>query len=388
MNPTPTPQPIDEPDQHPVSSGKVTPKLDKYFKAMIKADASDLHIKPDMVPHIRVKARIKPTSVGVLSAQDVEDMAMELLSDKQKAYFEANGSIDVAHELKDSDRYRINIFRQRGQVAIAVRRVVREIPDFTTLNLPPVVETIANGHQGLVLLSGPTGCGKSTTIASMINHVNATRACHIITIEDPIEFLFTSNKAIISQREIGLDVADFESALKYLMREDPDLVLVGEMRDQETLIAALRAAETGHLIFGTIHASTASQTISRILDLVGPDSRELVRQALATNLSAVICQRLMPSVSKDFDRVPAIEVLINNPTVGKLIEEQRDAELGDIINASEAAGMQSFNKSLFELIEKDFISPQVAYEVAPNPDELKMRLKGISTSTSGLISRG
>ena len=388
MNPTPIKQPIDEHDQHPEHHGKPTPKLDKYFKAMIKADASDLHLKPDMVPHIRVKSHIKPTSVGALSADEVEEMALELLTEKQKEYFAANGSIDIAHELQDSDRYRINIFRTRGNVGIAVRRVVREIPDFTTLNLPPVVERIANGHQGLVLLSGPTGCGKSTTIASMINHINATRACHIITIEDPIEYLFTSNKSIISQREIGLDVANFEEALKYLMREDPDLVLVGEMRDQETLIAALRAAETGHLIFGTIHASTASQTVSRILDLVGPDSRDLVRQALATNMAAVICQRLLPSVSKDFDRVPAIEVLLNNPTVSKLIEEQRDSELADVINVSEAAGMQSFNKSLFDLIEKDYIDPQVAYEVAPNPDELKMRLKGISTSASGLISRG
>ena len=382
---SPEHQPIDEHAQQISKHGGKAPKLEKYFQALVQAEASDLHLKADAVPHIRVQARIRPTQGKPLSAEEVAEMADELMTEKQRAFFAEHGSIDLAHELEGSDRFRVNIYRQRGSVAIAVRRVTREIPDFETLHLPPIVEKIAGEHHGLILLSGPTGCGKSTTIASMLQHINRTRPCHILTIEDPIEYLFKGDKALINQREIGIDVESFPSALKYLPREDPDIVLIGEMRDQETFQSALQVAETGHLIFGTIHASSASQTVGRILDLFPPDGRDIVRQALAFNLRAIVCQILLPSIAEDIDRIPTVEILLMNPSVRQLITEGRDSELPDVIRSHERAGMQSVTKSLLELIEKDYITPQVAYEAAPNVDELKMLLKGITTSQSGLL---
>jgi twitching motility protein PilT len=293
----------------------------------------------------------------------------------------------VAEELEGADRFRINVYRQRGQISIAVRRVSREIPSFEALHLPAVVGKIAEQHAGLILVAGITGAGKSTTIAAMLDHINHTRACHIVTIEDPIEYLYTDSKALVDQREVGIDVPDFQSALKYLMREDPDVVLIGEMRDRETFQAALQAAETGHLVFGTIHASGASSTVTRILDLIPAESRDLARQGLAFNLRAIICQRLLPCLAEGIDRVPAVEVLQANPSVRQLIEEARESELIDVIRSSGQEGMQDFNQSLLELIEKDYVDPKVAYEAATNPDELKMLMKGISSSRAGLLGR-
>ena len=297
------------------------------------------------------------------------------------------GNVDLAYEVPGSDRFRINVYRQRGQPAIAVRRVTRQVGDFESLHLPPVMKEISNRQQGLVLLAGPTGCGKSTTIATMLEHINRTRACHVVTIEDPIEYIYEDKKALINQREIGVDVVDFASALRSAMREDPDVMLIGEMRDRETFQAALQASETGHLVFGTIHASGAAQTIGRILDLFPVDGRTLIRQSLEFNLLAIICQKLLPCLLDDVDRVPAVEIMISNPSVRQLISEERDGELPDLIRSHEGDGMQSFTQSLLALIEKDWVDPKVAYDVAPNVDELKMLMKGISGSRAGLIGR-
>jgi twitching motility protein PilT len=384
VTPTADFQPI---DHHAVRPEGRAPKLEPYFRALIKAGGSDLHFKAGSPPHIRVNAVLHATESDELSSEQIEQMAYELMTDEQRAFFQEHGSLDIAHELEGSDRFRLNVYRQRGTVSIAVRRVTREIPDFETLHLPPVLEQVSRQQQGLVLLAGPTGCGKSTTIASMLEYINKRRPCHVVTVEDPIEYIYDDKKAVISQREIGIDVESFESALKYLMREDPDVVLIGEMRDRETFQAALQATETGHLVFGTVHASGAAQTIGRILDLFPSDSRDLIRQSLAFNLQAVICQKLLPSVMEGLDRVPAVEILLTNPSTRQLILEGRDGELPDLIRAHERDGMQSFTMSLLHLIEKDYLDPKVAYEAAPNVDELKMLMKGITAAHAGLIGR-
>lgn len=370
------------------AGGATLSRLEQYFGAMCKAGASDLHFKTGSPPYIRVKSEITAVRGEALSAEEIEDMVCTLMTEQQRARYLELGQIDLAHELPGSDRFRINVYRQRGTPAVAVRRVTKDIPDFEALHLPQVMQTIAQGRQGLVLLSGPTGCGKSTTIAAMLQYINKTRPCHIVTIEDPIEYLYEDSKALINQRALGIDVMSFESALRGLMREDPDVVLIGEMRDRETFQAALQVSETGHLVFGTVHASTASQTIGRILDLFPHESRNLVRQSLAFNLRAIVCQRLLASVADGIDLVPAVEVILTNPSVRQYILEDRDAELPDVIRTHEHDGMRSFTQSLLELIEKDLVDPRVAYEAAPNVDELKMLLKGITPGQGGLVSRG
>jgi len=381
-------QAVDQQPSLPGNTSQAEPRLASYFRAMMKQAATDLHIRAGHAPCIRVRTEVVPTQAQPLSAEDIRQLAYELMTPRQQEVFEEIGNTDVAYELAGSDRFRVNIYRQRGNVAMAVRRVLRDIPDFEALRLPPVLAEIAREPHGLILLSGGSGSGKSTTIASMIDHVNKTRACHILTIEDPIEYLFEDKRAIISQREIGIDCDSFPTALKYLMREDPDVVLIGEMRDHETFMAALQAAETGHLVFGTVHASSASQTVGRILDLVGAENRDVYRLSLAYNLRAIICQSLLPSVAKGVDRVPALEILRTTPSVRQLIEEHRELELPDVIRASQGEGMQTLTKSLVDLIDSDMIDPQAAYKAAPNAEELKMHLKGITASQTGLISRG
>jgi len=379
----PESQPIDQLDKRVGKQLMIEP----YFRALMRFDGSDLHIKPNSVPHIRLGSSIRNVRQEPLTQQQVVEMAEELMTPKQREFFLANGSIDLAQELEGADRFRLNIYRQRGMVSIAARRVTRNIPDFAALNLPPAVENIANLYEGLVLVSGPTRSGKSTTIAAMLEHINKTRSCHIITIEDPIEYLYEDKKALISQRELGIDVESFDTALKYLPRQDPDVVLIGEMRDPQTFQAALQVAETGHLVFGTIHASGAAQTIGRVLDLFPDERRDLIRRLLAFNLKAVLCQRLLPSITEGLESVPAVEIMLTNPSVRQLIEERRDEELPDLIRAHERSGMRSLTRSLLELIEKDMIDPRKAYEVAPNVDELKMAMKGISSDRSGLMGR-
>ncbi|MHC4488937.1 MAG: type IV pilus twitching motility protein PilT, partial [Planctomycetota bacterium] len=244
---------------------------------------------------------------------------------------------------------------------------------------------ICNRAQGLVLVVGPTGCGKTTTIASMINHINQTRSCHIVTVEDPIEYLFVDAKAIVSQREIGIDVQDFEEALKYLMRQDPDVVFVGEMRDARTVTAGMRAAETGHLVFGTMHSANASQAIHRLLDLFPQTERELARQTLSLAVNAIISQVLLPSLTEGIDRLPAIEILLANPSVRKFISEGREADLPSVIRSSQEEGMQDLTDHLCRLVKDGSIDPKDAYNYAPSKEELKMALKGIRTSTSGIL---
>ena len=361
------------------------PELNKYFKAAIKTRASDLHLKVGQPPKLRLFGELKKTTGEILTDKKIEELVFEILSPAQKEYFLEHGTLDFAYEVEGEHRFRTNIFRQRGLISLAARRVNTIIPPFEDLHLPPVLESICESRQGLVLVVGPTGCGKTTTIASMIDYINRTRSCHIITVEDPIEYLFKDSKAIVSQREIGIDTKDFDEALVYLMRQDPDVVFVGEMRDARTVVAGMRAAETGHLVFGTMHSANASQSIHRLLDLFPQDERNLIRQTLSLAIRAIISQILLPCIKEGTDRIPAVEILIANAPARKLISEDREADLPNIIRSSQQEGMQDLTYNLCDLVEKGLIDPKDAYKYAPNIDELKMALKGIRTTASGIL---
>ncbi len=376
----PAPAPAAEP-----ATSKPEPRIHKYLKYMVESKASDLHFKSNQRVHVRLKGDLRPLKGPPLAPKEVEDIWFEIMNDHQKKQLLENGASDFAYQLTGSDRFRVNLFRQRGTISVAARRVNKDIFDFTQLYLPPTIFKITEYHQGLVLLAGITGSGKSTTIAAALDYINANRACHIVTIEDPIEYLFEDKKALINQREVGVDVKDFGMALKYLMREDPDVVLVGEMRDEETFMAALNAAETGHLVFGTVHASGSAQTITRVLDLLPEGSRDLIRQTLVFNLQAIVCQKLLPSIKPGVSRVPAVEIMFASPTIRKLIDEKREDEIVKVIRASQAEGMLDMNECLKNLVENEFIETQVAYAASPNPQELKMRLKGISSGGGGIL---
>jgi twitching motility protein PilT len=367
------------------ASTKREPRIHKYLQYVVDLKASDLHFKSNARVHIRVKGDLKPIKGNPLTAQEVEDLWFEIMNDHQRRQLAEKGASDFAYQLGDSDRFRVNIFRQRGVLSVAARRVNKNILNFDELYLPKSIYKVTEFHQGLVLLAGITGSGKSTTIAAALDYINAHRACHIVTVEDPIEYLFTDKKALVNQREVHVDVFSFGDALKYLMREDPDVVLIGEMRDEETFMAALNAAETGHLVFGTVHASSSSQTINRILDLIAEGSRDLVRQTLVFNLQAIICQKLLPCIKPGISRVPGVEIMFASPTIRKLIDEKRDDEIPKVIRASKGEGMLDMNECLKNLVEQEYIETQVAYAASPNPQELKMRLKGISSSAGSIL---
>jgi twitching motility protein PilT len=357
---------------------EVEPEINRYFKAAIKAQASDLHLKVGHSLKLRVNKDIKDTTAEVMTEEKIEKLVFQILNDKQKQFLLENGSLDFAYEVGQADRFRVNVFRQRSKISLSARRIVSAIPPFESLHLPPAIKAIADkSHEGLILVGGPGGCGKSTTIASMINHINSTRPCHIITIEDPLEFIYVDQKAIVSQREIGLDVRDYEDALKSLKRQDPDVVLIGELQEKETVTAAIRAAETGKLVFGTVNAANGIQAIQRLVDLFPPEERDLARQTLANVLRAVITQMLLAGMKKTTPRIPAVEIMIATPVVRNLIADGHETEVIGIIKTGENDGMLDFIESLRSLVEGDWIDLKTALQYAPNVEELKMALKGI-----------
>jgi len=360
-------------------------KIDKYFRAAIKSLASDLHLKGGEPPRIRVGGFLKQTTGNAISEEDLEKLIFEILGPEQKDFFLENGALDFAYDMGGTDRFRINIYRSRGHIALAGRRVTSMIPAFESLHLPETIHKIAEAQQGLVLVTGITGCGKSTTIASMLDYINHNRSCHIITVEDPIEFIFKDDKALVSQREIGVDVSTYEDALRSLMREDPDVVFIGEIRDYETLTAGLRAAETGHLVFATLHSTDAYQTVARLLDLTPQLERHLVRQALVGNLKATISQRLLPTICTEPVLAPAVEIMISNSMIRKLLSEEREMEIPTVVKSSYSEGMVDFSESLRQLIENELIDLKTGYTYASSPEELKMALKGIRSGGGGLI---
>lgn len=356
-------------------------RLRKFFKTAIDHKASDLIVKTDAKVRVRLKGDLRELDAEPMTGEELEQAIEAMLSPVQVQHFKTHGSVDMAYAYDEDNRFRVNIFRARGRTALAARRVSSEILTLRQLHLPEGMEKIGEAREGLVLLCGVTGSGKSTTIAAMIQQINEARPCHIVTIEDPIEYIFKDAKAVVNQREIGVDVPDFPEALRALVRENPDVVLIGEMRDRETFEAAIQAAETGHLVFGTVHASSAAQAFGRVYNLFPPEERDLIREMFAANLKAIIYQKLLPALPEDMARVPATEILLNGPVVHKYITDERETELVDVIRGARGEGMMDMTSSLVELVEKEYIHPRVALANAHNADELKMRLKGIKTGT-------
>jgi twitching motility protein PilT len=353
---------------------------------VMKHQGSDLHLKVGVAPMMRLKGLIRQMERPPLTQEEMERLIYPTLNERQHQILEETGGVDYAHVVgQEEGRFRVNLFKQRGRLGLVARRVNNVIPSFEQLGLPPSIEKLCHFSQGLIILSGITGCGKSTTIAAMLEYINQRERVHILTVEDPIEYLFTDKKAVVNQREIGLDVVDWATALKHAVREDPDVILVGEMRDKDTFEAGLNAAETGHLVFGTIHASGAASTIGRILDLFPADMHAALRQSLAFNLKAIISQKLLPSIKPGVYRVPTNEIMIVNPTVRDLILKGEDKKLPDAIRIGLLEGMQDFTESLIQLVQRGDVDRAAALEVAPNPEALKMALKGITVARPGIL---
>ncbi|MCD6384898.1 PilT/PilU family type 4a pilus ATPase [Candidatus Sumerlaeota bacterium] len=355
-------------------------KLEVLLREMVDRNASDLFLRVGARPMLRIDGIIHPTDFPQLSVQDTQTVAYSLMTDQQKKQFEQNPEMDLAIGIKDVGRFRVNIYRQRGTIGIVFRYVRRPDLSFEELNLPPAVRTLAEMPRGLILVTGTTGSGKSTTIAAMINHINQIRNCHIVTIEDPIEFLHEDRQAVISQREVGFDTSSFSEALRHIMRQSPDVILIGEMRDLETVSAAISAAITGHLVFSTLHTIDAVSTVERIINFFPTYLQHQIRLDLSVCLAGVISQRLLPR-SEGKGRVPAVEIMITTPTIRKLIFEGKLLEIQGYIESGGHVGMQTFNQSLYDLYQRGFISYDDAIGYASSPDEFRLLVEGIASGT-------
>jgi twitching motility protein PilT len=367
----------------PVGTNGYRHEVDRLFEALVKLNGSDLHLKADQPPIIRVKGSLQPLKHPKIDDARMRQLCVPIMSERQRKIFEEEGGVDFAHTCVVDDvkwRFRVNLLTQQGAMGMVARRVNNTIPDFKGLFLPESIERLCVLDQGMVLLAGVTGSGKSTTIGSMLNYINRTYRKHILTLEDPIEFVFTEDKCLINQREVGSDVKNFEIGMKHAVREDPDIILVGELRDVETFKTAIHAAETGHLVFGTIHAASASSCIGRILDLFPQEEHASIRSAIAFNMKGIIAQKLLKSIKPGVSRVPICEVMFFDVLVRKYVLEEQDHLIADHIKKSFRDGMQDFTQSLKSLIDQQLIDRHDAMEIAPNREALEMALKGIGVS--------
>jgi len=363
-------------------------EVDKIFRALVKLEGSDLHLKVGRPPIVRVDGTLRDLNRGPVEREEMVRLLFPMMDKRNQKIFEEEGGADFAYTVDvdgETWRFRVNMLTQLGNIGLVARRISNWIPDFRGLHLPPVMESLCHFDQGMVLLAGVTGSGKSTTIASMLNYINSIYRKHILTLEDPIEFVYKEDKCLINQREVGQDVKDFEIAMKHAVREDPDIILVGEMRDEETFMTAIHAAETGHLVFGTVHASSSSTTIGRVLDLFPEEMHGAIRSAIAFNMKGIVAQKLLPSIREGVGRVPTCEIMTFTPMITKLVLEGHDEKLPDAIRIGAEEGMQDFTMSLKQLIDDELIDRETAFKVAPNRDALKMAIKGINVSTPGII---
>jgi twitching motility protein PilT len=361
------------------------------LRRLAEADGSDLHVKVGSPPRIRVNGALRKLDEGdgpsiTITPDLTAEMAGAIMRDDVADHFEAHNDADFAYAVPHLGRFRVNTFRQRGTVGLIFRRVRTSAASFSELGLPDVVARLAQEHRGLVLVTGPTGSGKTTTLAAMIDYINESRECHIVTIEDPIEVLHRDKLAAINQREVGFDTETFASAMRAAMRQDPDVILVGEMRDQETVAAALSAAETGHLVLSTLHTIDASETINRIVDFFPPHQQHQIRVALAGSLRGTVCQRLVQT-SDGASRVAALEVMVINGRLQQcIIDPAKGGDVHEIIQDGEYYGMQTFDQSLAKLYEQGRIDLRGAMTAASNPHDLKVMLQQrglLATSSRG-----
>ncbi len=357
--------------------------INEILKIAVERNASDVHLKVGNFPILRINGNLVPLVElnKRLMPEDTLAMALSMMNQRQKQLFKDNKDLDLAYSVAGLGRFRVNVFYQRGSVGIVLRVIPTKIKSVQELNLPPVIEKIANEERGLILVTGTTGSGKSTTLAAMIEHINQSKRRHIITIEDPIEYLFRDKKSIINQREVGTDVKSFLHGLREALREDPDVILVGEMRDLETIETALIAAETGHLVLSTLHTLDATETVNRTIGIFPPNQQRQIRIQLAAVLKAVISMRLVPKKDQQ-GRVPAVEVMINTPFIKDCILNKEKTFLipEAIAKGTSQYGMQTFDQSLFYLYERGFISLEEAMRWASNPNEFKLKLMGVAST--------
>jgi len=360
-------------------------KLIEILTLSVKKNASDVHLKAGLVPVIRKHGKLRPLEQGLaqLTSAEIEEMALEILDEQQKESFRLHREIDVGYGVSGLGRFRINIFRQRGTVRMVVRNIPFNVPTLEELNLPKILKKIVAAERGLILVTGVTGSGKSSTLAAMIDFINSTQNLHILTIEDPIEFLIRDRKSIISQRELGLDTSTFSNALRAALRQDPDVILIGEMRDRETIEIAIQAAETGHLVLSTLHTSDAQESVNRIIGAFEPHQHDQIRRQLAAVLKAVISQRLARRKDKT-GFVPAVEILLTNQRVKEMIADAtRTNGLTAVIEESASTmGMQSFDQSLMSLLTQDLIEYEEALILSKNPEDFQLRAAGIAEGGS------
>jgi twitching motility protein PilT len=359
-------------------------EIQELLRYAVERGASDLHLKVGNVPFIRVDGSLQPTQFPALVASDTEAFAQVLMSEHKKREFQEHSEADLGHTVAGVGRFRVNVFRQRGVVGLAIRRVRSEVPTFEELRLPQVMRALADSPRGLVLITGPTGTGKTTTIASMIGHINSTRRAHIVTVEDPIEVVHDDALSIIQQREIGIDTDSYANALRHVIRQDPDVIFIGEIRDPESALSAIQAAETGHLVISTLHTIDCVETINRVLDLFPPQQQKEVRTSFAGSLRGIVSQRLV-SRADGKGRLPAVEILVNTGRVfDRIIDPNSTDSIAEVIADGEYYGMQTFDQSLVKLVREGLVSEDEARRASTNPHDFDLMLLG-TTERRGSI---
>ena len=354
----------------------------QMMQEMLNRKASDMHLRVGLRPTVRVDGRLVYIDDQILMPEDIEKILTQILSPEQKDRFQQKREMDLALSVSKMGRFRINLYKQRGTVGVAIRQVNTKVPSFQELNLPDVIKDTANNKRGLIIVTGTTGSGKSTTLASMVEHINANRAENILTIEDPIEYIYRDKKSIISQREVGGDTESFAAALRHAFRQDPDIILIGEIRDSDTMGIALTAADTGHLVLTTLHTLNAVETISRIISFFPPHQHQQIRLLLAGTLKSIVCQRLLPR-NDGPGRIPAVEVLISTGSIREaIIDPAKTANIIELIEQGAIQyGMQSFDQSIMRIYRSGLISYEEAMSQCSNPDDFDLRVKGITSAS-------